>query len=89
MLFLMFHLLHNAGMSAVSALHVHVAKVKLLPRAAYARAGLSNRFCPSVVVCHTNFWKTLPMGNSDVTRISKLENNAHVRGKLVYMYLIK
>ena len=36
--------------------------IPLLPRAAYARAGLSNRFCPSVVVvvivvCHTKILK--------------------------------
>ena len=52
-------------------------KTVVTPRV-YAQAGLSNQFCPSVVVivCHKFFWKTLLMGDLEATTISKLEDNA-------------
>ena len=55
-----------------------------LPLAAYARAGLSNRFCPSVVVvvvvvCHKKNWKNLQTGDLEAATISKQEINAVVR----------
>ncbi len=58
-------------------------------RTAYVRVGLSNWFCPSVVVvCHNFFWKNVRTGDLEATTISKQDYNAEVRGTLACLYLI-
>ena len=52
----------------------------LLPRAAYARAGLSNRFCPSVIVVVVCHQKKLQMGDLEAVTISKQKINAEIYG---------
>ena len=57
-------------------------------RAAYARAGLNNRFCPSVVVVVVCHKKKLQTGDLEAVTISKQEINAEIRGTLACLYLI-
>ena len=57
--------------------------VCLLPRAAYARAGLSNRLCPSSSVIQ----KKLKTGDLEAKTISKQENKDKIRRILAYVYL--
>ena len=56
----------------------------------YAQAGLSNLFCPSVVVvvCHTKILKNLRTGDLEAITISKQEVNADIRDSLACLYLI-
>ena len=64
------------------------------PTCIHAQAGLTNRFCPSVVVaivvvvCHTKILKNLRTGNLEAITISKQEVNADIRDTLACLYLI-
>ena len=55
-----------------------------LPRAAYARAGLSNRLGPSSVM-----QVILKSGDSASVRTSKREDNDEIRRILAYVYLVE
>ena len=62
--------------------------VIVTPRAACARAGLSNWFCPSVVVVHKKK-KNFITGYSESKSTSKRENNDEIRRILAYVYLVE
>ena len=61
------------------------AVLDLLPRAAFARAGLSNRLCPSSSVIQ----KISKTGDLEAKTISKREDNDEIRHILAYVYLMK
>ena len=62
-----------------------------LPRAAYARAGLSNWLCPSSVrtVRPSVMQVILKSGDSASIRTSKREDNDEIRRILAYVYLVE
>ena len=57
---------------------------RLLPRAAYARVGLSNSFCPSSSVI-----KIFITGDSESITTSKWEDNDEIHRILAYVYLVE
>ena len=59
-----------------------------LPRAAYARAGLSNWLCPSSVRPSV-MQVILKSGDSASIRTSKREDNDEIRRILAYVYLVE
>ena len=64
----------------------------LLPRAAYARAGLSNWLCPLSVrpsVRPSVMQVILKSGDSASIRTSKREDNDEIRRILAYVYLVE
>ena len=58
-----------------------------LPRAAYARAGLSNRFCP--LLLSSVIKKNSLMGDLEAKTISKQEDKDEIRRILAYVHLIE
>ena len=61
-----------------------------LPRVAYARAGLSNRFCPSLSsLLSSVIKKNSLMGDLEAKTIPKQEDKDEIRRILAYVYLVK